>query len=311
MFTWPQVIEQCRDEAQFPSGAFPTDSQWMNYISKALQTVWLFVHRWAPRALPRGTYIFSTIAGQHTYTLPQDFAAVLAHPEWRETATLAREVILPTYPVHPLIYVERKSYYGGTSRTQYEIWRHESLPDRYKIALYPYPQDEIPNTVGANRVQLDYARRPLAQFFGSTNSVTATTLTLGAPHSTFGQVIRVPDYYKGTQMFVYGATTNAFQFVTVSAFSPALNHFTFTTSWPIGTPTGAVSYMTAPIVVELWQKCIVSQACLYALRKDENSTGMLAPIQAQLVADYADLQYYLETQYPTGPRVPVSLDDLS
>lgn len=310
MFTWPQIITKCRDEAMFPRPPFPTDSQWMSYISKALQTLYLFVHKWAPRALPVGTHVFSTIANQQTYTLPQDFAAVLEHPEWRETSTASRQIILPTYPHHPMIYVARKDSYDGASFTKYEIWRHATLPDRYQIALYPYPQSATAGTVGANTVQLDYARRPLEQFFGYTSAVTSTTLTVGLPQSTFGTVVRVADYYKNTLLFAFAATSNAFQYNVVSAFDPVSQVFTFATSWAGGAPTGTVGYMTAPQVVELWQKALIAQACTYALQKDENSTGMLGVMKQNLADAYAELQYYLEVQYPKGPRTPRSVDEL-
>jgi hypothetical protein len=313
MLTLPQIVEKARARSNYTDINFPTNRQWLDFITQGIKSVWQLVFQHQPRALPVSTVQLTTINDQLRYDLPYDFAGSV-DVEWNEAVWGSPIPILPVHRRHPLIFPSRKTFLN-TTHWKYEIHKKEgAIPERYQLAIYPRPQNSISGSVGSNTVVVSYVPRPLELHYGVAQAAGSASLTFSSASNLTGILVGVPDYYKNCGIWVYDALAGKYQGNVVASYNPLSQIATMATPWatiPTASGTITIQYMTVPTVPQQWIDAIIAEAITYAILKDSDFEGKLQPMQSILALEWRKLKTALDLSYPCGPQLVHDVEDLT
>jgi hypothetical protein len=93
---------------------------------------------------------------------------------------------------------------------------------------------------------LVYQKGPIFLHYGQAAAVTAGTITFAAS-PTKGELINLDDYYAGSLVRVYSATTGMLQTRQITAYNATTRVATLQTNWGT-TPTGTILYEICPVL---------------------------------------------------------------
>lgn len=105
-----------------------------------------------------------------------------------------------------------------------------------------------PSNADAQTWTLVYMKGPILLHYGTAASVAAGTITFAAS-PTKGDLVAQDDYYVGSAVRVYSATTGAFQTRIISDYDATTRVATLRSNWGT-TPTGTILYEICPALPE-------------------------------------------------------------
>lgn len=287
--TLRQSITRLRNITQLTQSQFPSDTEWLDFISQAARIIQNAVLNIDPRACQLLTWTFGLSASSEAYPIPSAVKRVVGvyyfDPTDPSTPKMRREV----YPVDG---ADRQRYAGRRIfdlRSPFSYTLKEVYPQKLLLLMPPPQSGPFPSAL-----QVECVPELPQLHTGQATSVTASTIVMDNPaNPTFiGQLRQTPNAFRGSIVRITGvsgagaAGLGAFGRVRFSnadtrtltlengwlSESPAGGSATLLTtsgSVPIG-PTG-ILYQIEPPLQDSWWDTVLHTAAKLALSKDADS----------------------------------------
>ena len=296
-------IERLRTITNLRSTNFPSDAQWMQFLSSAVKSLQDRILSINPKICQTFTYKFGVIDERETYPLPVSVSRVI-DSYWEPT--IVSTAFPNRVPIRSIDGYDTDAQNGASNWAERQFFIKENWPNK-QYALSPPPKAGIPSAV-----TVVYVPKLPELHFGSAPAWTSTSLTLD--NSATGLLLRSVNDYRDCILRVTDVSTGAVgrgAFARVTSSDPDTLILNFTAGWRRENNQGSTSGLTIPTgstlgyqieapIEESWMLAALNETAKAALGKDADAQMRIPLIDTTYPLTVQSLLNSVEEQSPVA-----------
>lgn len=300
-------IERLRTATNLRGTNFPSDTQWMMFLSQSLKGLQDRVLSTNPRACMVQQYKFGVQNERETYPLPVSVTRVISawwEPVVQSTAFPYREQMFPVdgYNTDAIL----QGSYSGTRWSRNRFYLKEMWPNK-QFGLIPPPKQNIPSAV-----TIEYVAKLPELHFADAVGWTSTSLVFNS--TATGIITRSVNDYRDAMLRVTSLSTGGAgmgAFAKITSYDPDTLTARFTAGWRrennqgstsgLIIPTGStLGYQIESPMPDEWQIAALNETAKMGLAKDADAQQRIPLIDATYPLTIQSLINSLEEQSPAA-----------